>query len=58
MGAELYVSVILNTLTEEIKWAERRENLLTEDENQSRIGTKNFESHNPKGLVKIVPVYL
>ena len=35
-------------------WKEKK---LTEDENQSRIGTKKFESRNPKGLVKIVPVY-
>ena len=28
LGAELYVSVILNTSTEEIKRAERRKNLL------------------------------
>ena len=35
-------------------WKEKK---LNEDENQSRIGTKKFESRNPKGLVKIVPVY-
>ena len=35
-----------------MSWKEKKKIM---DENQSSIGTKKFDTHNPKGLVKTVP---
>lgn len=38
-----------------MSWKEKKK--IVEDENWSRIGTKNIETHNSKVLVKIVPAF-